>query len=62
MDDDHAVIIPPGQRGGDGMFVHLFETRFREGRGSESGENSTCDTPLENQNFEEDKVIVLNNY
>lgn len=59
-DDSHAAVVPPGQRGGVGIFVHLFETRFGEGSGSDSGENSTCATQLENHNFKEDKVIVLN--
>lgn len=60
LDDSIADIEPPGQRRGDGILVHLFETRFGEGSGSEPGENSTCATQLENHNFEEDKVIVLN--
>lgn len=62
VDDSHADVEPPGQSGGDAMFVHLFETRFGEGSGSDPGENSTYATQLENHNFEENKVTVLNTY
>lgn len=35
VEDSDADINPPGQRGVNGMFVHLFDTRFGKGRVSE---------------------------